>query len=79
MLLADNALFVAGPKGDIDASYDAFLGKQGGGLWAVSREDGSKLAEYDLEAPPRFDGLAAAYGRFYLVDKAGVLSCWAGE
>ena len=79
MLLADNALFVAGPKGDIEASYDAFLGKQGGGLWAVSREDGSKLAEYDLEAPPRFDGLAAAYGRLYLVDKAGVLSCWAGE
>jgi hypothetical protein len=37
-------------------------GKSGGVLWMASAKDGSKLAEYKLDSPPAWDGLAAAEG-----------------
>ncbi|MCD6304569.1 MAG: PQQ-binding-like beta-propeller repeat protein, partial [Planctomycetes bacterium] len=40
-------------------------------LRAVSPADGSTLAEYELDADPVFDGLAAAYGRLFLALKDG--------
>ena len=64
MLLAGKTLWVAGPpdlvrQNDAEASA-ALAGSQGGLLWAVAVADGQTLAEYKLDAPPVFDGMAAS-------------------
>ncbi|HUT91316.1 MAG TPA: PQQ-binding-like beta-propeller repeat protein [Thermoguttaceae bacterium] len=80
MLLAENTLFVAGPPddgklADLPAAWE---GKEGGLLCAVSTADGQPLAEYELDVPPVFDGLAAAGGRLYLATQDGKVVCFAG-
>jgi len=57
----------------------ALEGKQGALLWAVSANDGEKLAEYQLDAPPVFDGMAAAGGCLYFSTTDGKLVCLAGR
>jgi hypothetical protein len=44
---------------------EAWLGNRGGVLLAVSAANGQTLAEYKLDAPPVFDGMAVANGRLY--------------
>ena len=62
------------------AEQDAALqGQKGGLMWAVSAEDGKKLAEYKLDAVPVFDGLIAANGRLYLATTDGKVRCYAGK
>jgi len=86
MVLADKTLFLAGPpevfsfdyaqdKADQKPDVDAFEGKKGAILYAVSAEDGGKLAEYKLESPPVFDGMIAANGQLYLTMKNGQVLC----
>ncbi len=58
---------------------DAWAGRKGALLWAVSAEDGSKLAEYELDALPVFDGMATANGRLCLPMKNGRLLCLANK
>jgi outer membrane protein assembly factor BamB len=58
---------------------DAWNGKQGGMLWAVSRHDGSQRATYQLDSPPVFDGMAAAQGSLYVSTTDGSLVCYRGE
>jgi outer membrane protein assembly factor BamB len=58
---------------------DAWNGKKGGMLWAVSREDGSKRAAYQLDSPPVFDGMAAASGSLYLSTADGSVVCYRGK
>lgn len=53
----------------------AFEGKKGALLWAVSTSSGEKQTELKLDAPPVFDGLAAAQGRLYLSTSDGKLIC----
>ena len=53
----------------------AFRAGTGAALWAVSVADGRKLAEYDLEHLPVFDGMAAAHGRLYLSTEGGKVFC----
>jgi hypothetical protein len=53
----------------------AFQGRKGGLLWAVSASDGRKLAEYALDAPPAWDGMAAARGRLYIATLDGRVLC----
>ena len=53
----------------------ALLGAKGAALWAVSTEDGTKLAEYTLDFLPTFDGMIASGGRLYLVTKDGRIVC----
>jgi len=81
MVLADKHLFVAGPPDivDPDDPMAAIEGRRGATLWTVSAEDGKKIAEYDLPAPPVFDGMAAARGRLYLATTDGKLICMAGD
>jgi len=55
---------------------DALEGKKGGMLWAVSAADGEKRAEYPLESPPEWDGMAAANGRLYLSTTDGKVLCY---
>lgn len=55
----------------------ALEGKKGALLWAVAALDGGKLAEYHLESPPVWDGMAAAGGRLYLALRNGKVLCFA--
>jgi len=78
MMLAGDVLFVAGtpvafPKDDLAKAYE---GRMGGVLWAVSAEDGRKLAEYKLDTPPVWDSLAAAHGRLILCTEDGRVRCF---
>jgi len=55
----------------------ALEGQKGSMLVAVSASDGKKLAEYELESVPVWDGMAAANGRLYLAMKNGQVLCLA--
>jgi hypothetical protein len=92
MALADQTLFIAGPRDVLDESalrggigehaqavlqqQAALDGRDGAVLWAVSANDGLKLAEYELDAPPVFDGMAAAGGQLYVTTVDGQLQCF---
>ncbi|MHC4177869.1 MAG: outer membrane protein assembly factor BamB family protein [Planctomycetota bacterium] len=75
--LADDVLFVAGtpvvfPEEDLAKAYE---GRMGGILWAASASTGEKLARYTLDAPPAWDGLAAANGLLFLTLADGRVMC----
>jgi len=57
----------------------AWDGERGARLWAVSAHDGTKLADYELDSLPAWDGMAAANGRLYLATVDGRLYCFAGR
>ncbi len=78
MALAAKTLFAAGVPDVVDEKdyWAAFDGKKGGELWALSAADGRRLHSLKLEAPPVFDGMAAAGGRLYLATKDGKLRCF---
>ncbi len=58
-------------RSKLEAQARAFEGKSGASLWAVSRANGQKLAEYKLDDPPVWDGMAAANGSLYLSTTGG--------
>jgi len=58
---------------------DAMAGGRGGLLWAVSKTDGNRLAELELDATPVFDGMAAAAGRLYFATTDGRVVCLQGK
>ena len=60
---------------DQDAALD---GKKGALLLAVSAADGKKLAQYNIDSPPVFDGMAGAGGRLYMATANGELLCFRG-
>ena len=78
MVLAGDVVFVAGAPlvfnfNDVAATYE---GRLGGVLWAVSAVDGSKLGQYKLDVLPAWDGMAAAYGKLFIVNQDGSIECW---
>ncbi len=81
MVLADKALFIAGHPDERDKAdpYAALDGAKGGMLWAVAAKDGSTMSKYALDAPPVFDGVAAAGGRLHLSLTDGSLTCMEGD
>ena len=80
MVLAGNKLLLAGPPDVVpeDDPYAAFEGRRGAKLWVVSVRDGKRLAEYELDSLPVFDGMAAANGRLYVSTKDGSVTCFGG-
>jgi hypothetical protein len=77
MLLAGEIVFLGGmptaaDPAELSAAYE---GREGGLLWAMSAGDGSKLAEYELQTPPVWDGMAAAGGRLYFSTYDGRVRC----
>jgi len=56
-------------------ALEAWDGKYGGLLRAVSTTDGSTRADQKLPWLPVFDGMAAAHGRLYLSTQSGRLVC----
>ena len=82
MVLAEGTLFLAGPPDPFaggKADTAALEGKRGGALVAVSTRDGSRIAAHRLDAPPVWDGMAAAAGRLYLVTTDGKVVCMKGQ
>ena len=77
MLRAGKSLILGGmPVGTDSADpLAAYEGRTGGLLWVASAADGSKTAEYKLESPPVWDGMAVAAGRLYLSASDGRLTC----
>ncbi|MCX7887460.1 MAG: PQQ-binding-like beta-propeller repeat protein [Verrucomicrobiae bacterium] len=77
LVLAGDTLFVAGtpvvfPEDDLAKAYE---GRMGGVLWVGSAATGTKLAEYKLDAPPAWDGMAAAHGKLFVTLADGRLLC----
>jgi len=81
MLKSANNLYMAVTPTDIldDNPYAAYEGRKGGMLLIVSAEDGSKVAEYKLESPVVWDGMAAANCRLYLSMENGKVVCFDGR
>jgi len=78
MVLAGGTVFVIGaplvfPSEDLAGTY---AGRRGAIMRAVSADDGDTLAEYKLDRLPVWDGLAAAYGRLFIVNQDGSVVCW---
>ena len=78
MLKAGKLLLLGGTTDQIDDKdpHAAFEGRKGGLLRVMSAADGAKMAEYKLEAPPVWDGMAAAGGRLYVATTDGKVICF---
>jgi len=77
MVLTENALLVAGSPDVVQPDtdpYAAIEGKMGGRLLVVSRHDGKTLAEYTLDAPPAWEGMAVSRGNVYFVLQDGTVA-----
>ncbi|MFP4056779.1 MAG: PQQ-binding-like beta-propeller repeat protein [Candidatus Brocadiia bacterium] len=81
MVLAGTRLFVAGTPDALDAKrpWAAYEGERGGLLVVLSGRDGSALAKGRLDAPPVYEGLAAAGGRLYIAAADGKILCMEGR
>ena len=62
-----------------DDPHAAYEGRRGGMIRIVSAADGKDLAEYKLDAPVVWDGLAAAGGRLFVTTAGGEIQCWARQ
>lgn len=78
MAKAADTLFLAGPMGDGTVSMDAYEGGEGTALWAVSAADGADKAQYEMDAPPVFDGLIAAGNGLFVSMKDGTVARFKG-
>ncbi|MFH1717979.1 MAG: PQQ-binding-like beta-propeller repeat protein [Planctomycetota bacterium] len=79
MVLADRVLFAAGFPMDPNDGQDSGGEAKDGLLLAVDAFDGATLAQYRLEAPPVFDGMAAIRGRLYMTLENGSVVCMEGR
>jgi hypothetical protein len=78
----EEAFILSGDAGiwtKLKEQRDAIEGGKGALLWAVSTADGKKLAGYNLDSVPVFDGMVASNGRLYLSMKDGKVLCFAGS
>jgi hypothetical protein len=78
--MAGEVLFVAGePMKFDDPTYKnyvaAYNGQLGGRLIAVSANNGTQLAEYQLSAAPAWDGIAIANKHLYIGLADGTVQC----
>jgi hypothetical protein len=81
MVRAGDTIFVAGPPDVLDPQdpHGAWEGRKGGVLAAFAASDGTKLAEHSLQAPPVWDGMAAARGCIYLAHTDGTITSFASQ
>lgn len=76
MVLADNAVYVAGPVMEFGAEEPRFDDADSPAvLMAFDIEDGAELARKALDTQPVFDGMAAARGRLYISTIDGTIVC----
>jgi hypothetical protein len=74
MIRAGNALIVGGTHGASVAEKASE-----GILLIASDSDGKTLGQFPLEAPPVWDGMAAARGKLYVATTDGSVVCLAGK
>jgi outer membrane protein assembly factor BamB len=81
MVATSKTLFVAGAPDVLDPKdiMGAFEGRKGASIWAMSKTDGKKLAEYKLDFPPIFDGIIAADGQLFVVTTDGSVCCYSAK
>jgi hypothetical protein len=77
MIRAGDTIFVAGSPDTVDPKdpYGAWEGRKGGIITAFAANDGKKLAEYTLPAPPVWDGMAAAQNQLFISTSSGQVVC----
>ncbi len=77
MIRAGDTIFVAGSPDTVDPKdpYGAWEGRKGGIIEAFDADDGKKLAEYKLPAPPVWDGMAAAQNQLFISTSSGHVVC----
>ena len=75
MALAGNQLLLAGPPDLADPrdGLAAIEGRRQATLWVLDVENGDKKAEYPLDSPPIFDGMAVASGAIYVSTMDGTV------
>lgn len=61
------------------APHAAYEGEKGGAISVVSAEDGEPVAQYELNSPVVWDGMAAANEKLFLSTEDGAVECWAGR
>jgi outer membrane protein assembly factor BamB len=78
MALTRDTLFAAGPPDilDPDDPLAALEGRRGGILVAIDPTTGKKISDCPISSPPRFDGMAAAGTRLFLVTREGTVTAW---
>ena len=77
MAIAGDQLVLAGPP-DVLSDKDplgAFEGRKGAILKTLATKDGQQIAEYKLDSPPVFNGIAVARRRLYIVSVDGKIRC----
>ncbi len=80
MVLTKDTLFIAGPRlGQNNRGLDQIGSVCPGVLWAVSPDDGSRLAELELPATPVLDGMIAVPGRLVTACVDGSVCAFVGE
>jgi outer membrane protein assembly factor BamB len=77
MIRTGDIIFVAGSPDIVDPEdpHGVWEGRKGGILAAFAAGDGRKLAEYNLSAPPVWDGMAAAGNRLFISTMDGYIVC----
>ncbi|MGM0531952.1 MAG: PQQ-binding-like beta-propeller repeat protein [Bacteroidota bacterium] len=80
MIMDESKVFLAGPPNvqDFKNMSEALKGRKGGLLYVVSSE-GNVSKKYKLDAPPVFDGMAAAAGKLYISTMDGNVICLKGR
>jgi len=81
MVLTSNRLYLAGTPDETstDDFWAAYENKMGGVLFVVSRENARKAAQYDLDAVPVYNGMAAAADRLFISTCDGRVICMGAE
>ncbi len=79
MVLGNDTLLVAGPKGEWMHSADAYQGRQGIALLAVSASTGETINDTPLSSLPVFDGMSIANESLYLSLQDGSIVCFTGQ
>jgi outer membrane protein assembly factor BamB len=73
--VAINQLTSADTQASIEKQQDAMNGKLGGVLQVISKSDGNLVAEYNLDSPPVWDGMAVANNQVYVPTLDGHVIC----
>jgi len=81
MVKAGPTLFVAGAPDVVDPQdpYASFEGRKGAKVLAINAEDGRTLKQLDVDTPPVFDGLIAAYGKLFMCTTKDEVVCFTGK
>jgi outer membrane protein assembly factor BamB len=77
MIRAAGTIFAAGSLDIVDPKdpYGAWEGRKGGLLAVLAATDGKSPTQYELPAPPVWDGMAAASGRLFISTTDGGVLC----